>query len=147
MFRKKRVELGDGHIIAYTIFELKWLFSIIIYNWKTIKQNRFHSHAFPAYAFLLSGEYEEEVIRNGVMSKRTVNQWMRPRWLPRNYTHRILTAKPGTWTIVFVGPWRKTWYEWFEEENVWVKYAWGRQVVEKLRHLKKPPKDLFDEYR
>lgn len=137
--RKKRVELGDGYIIAYTLFEHKYLFSIIVYHWKTIKQNRFHSHAFPAVAFLLRGEYEEEVYSRGNIIKKTVNQWLKPRWLPRNYTHRILAAKPKTWTVVFTGPWIKHWYEYFDDTKTWVKYAWGRKVVEKSQT---PPSEL-----
>ena len=133
LFRRKRVELGDGHIIQYTLFECKKLFSVIIYHWKTIKQNRFHSHAFPAYAFLLSGSYTEEVIIDGVVTENTVNQWMKPRFIPKNYVHRILKAEPRTWTIVFVGKWMNYWFEYFEDTKTWVKYSWGRNKVAKFQ--------------
>lgn len=138
-FKRKRVELGDGFIIAYTIFEHKYLFSIIVYNWKTVKQNRFHSHAFPAMAFLLSGKYEQEVYKNGEIKVDYVNQWLKPRYLPRNYTHRIMKAEPNTWTIVFTGPWMNYWYEYFDDTKTWVKYTWGRKVIEKTNI---PPKEL-----
>jgi len=138
-FQKKRVELGEGYILAYVIFEWKPLFSIIVYNWKTILQNRFHSHAFAAYAFLLSGSYTEEVYRHGEITERKVNQWLKPRFLPRNYTHRILKADPNTYTVVFTGPWIKYWYEWFQDTNTWVKYTWGRKVVSKSNN---PPEEL-----
>lgn len=139
MFQKKRVELGDGHIIQYCIFECKYLFSIILYNWKTIKQNRFHSHAFSAIAFLLSGAYEQEVYKNGQIRTEKVNNWLTPRYLPKNYTHRIMKAESRTWTIVFTGPWMKYWYEWFEDTNTWVKYTWGRKVLGKSNV---PPEEL-----
>lgn len=138
-FKKKRVELGDGHIIAYVIFEHKYLFSIIIYNWKTIKQNRFHSHAFSAIAFLLSGKYEQEVYTQGTIRNDTVNQWLKPRYLPKNYTHRIMKADPNTWTIIFTGPWIKYWYEYFDNTNTWVKYSWGRKIISKTQI---PPEEL-----
>lgn len=134
-FKKKRVELGEGYINAYVLFEWKPVFSIIVYNWLTIKQNRFHSHAFPAYAFLLSGKYEEEVIINGNISKNTVNQWMKPRYIPRNYIHRILKADPNTWTIIFIGNWHKWWYEYFDDTKTWVKYTWGRRFVSKTQNF------------
>jgi len=140
LFRKKRVELGEGHIIAFTLFEHKYLFSIIIYHWKTIKQNRFHSHAFPAIAFLLSGKYEEEVFTKAGVIHKTVNQWLKPRVLPRNYTHRILQADKRTWTIVFTGPWLKYWYEYFEDTKTWVKYGWGRMVLEKTKNI---PSEIY----
>lgn len=138
-FKKKRVELGEGYIIAFVIFEWKPLFSIILYNWKTILQNRFHSHAFAAYAFLLCGKYEEEVYLHGKIYPRTVDQRFTPRYLPRNYTHRILRADPSTYTIVFTGPWLKYWYEWFQDSNTWVKYTWGRKVISKSSEA---PKEL-----
>lgn len=132
-FKKKRIELGEGHIIQYTLFEHKKFGGIWIYNWKTILQNRFHTHAFASYAFLLRGGYTEEVIDDGKIVKREVNQWMKPRHLPRNYTHRILEAKPKTWTVVFFGPWIDHWWEYFADTKTWVKYGWGRKKLEKIK--------------
>lgn len=131
-FKKKRVELGEGFIIQYTILENKKFGGIWIYNWKTIKQNRFHTHAFSAYAFLLCGSYTEEVITDGVVEIKVVNQWMKPRHLPKNYCHRILKADDKTWTIVFFGKWIPYWYEYFNDTKTWIKYSWGRKVVDKI---------------
>ncbi len=130
-FKKKRIELGEGHIIQYTLFESKRFGGIWIYNWKTILQNRFHTHAFNSIAFLLSGKYTEEVIENGKITLRIVHQWLKPRFLPKNYCHRILKADPNTWTIVFFGKWIPYWWEYFGDSKTWVKYGWGRKVIEK----------------
>lgn len=130
-FKKKRVELGDGHIIQYTLFESKYIGGIWLYNWKTIKQNRFHTHAFNSIAFLLSGKYTEEVIENGQIKFKVVHQQFKARFLPKNYCHRILKADPNTWTIVFFGRWIPYWWEYFEDTKTWVKYGWGRKVIEK----------------
>jgi hypothetical protein len=133
MFKKKRIELGDGHIVQHTIFENKRWGGIWIYNWQTIRQNRFHTHAFSSYAFLLRGSYTEEVIVDGKIEQREVNQRFKPRYLPKNYTHRILKAEPKTWTIVFFGKWIPNWWEYFDDTKTWVKYSWGRKVVEKVK--------------
>lgn len=130
-FKKKRVELGEGFIIQYTIFENKKFGGIWIYNWKTIMQNRFHTHAFSSYAFLLRGSYIEEVIENGEIKLKVVNQLFKPRFLPKNYCHRILKAEPKTWTIVFFGKWIPFWWEYFNDTKTWIKYSWGRKIVEK----------------
>jgi len=130
-FKKKRVELGEGGIIQYTIFESKHFGGIWVYNWQTILQNRFHTHAFNAYAFLLSGSYVEEVIEDGTILTKNVNQLFKPRYLPENYCHRILKAEPNTWTIVFFGKWIPYWWEYFHDTKTWVKYAWGRKVIDK----------------
>lgn len=133
IFKKKRIELGEGHIIQYTLFEHKKLGGVWLYNWKTIDQNRFHTHAFQSYAFLLSGSYTEEVIVDGKIKKRVVDQWMKPRFLPYNYTHRILEATPNTWTIVFFGKWLDHWWEYFHDTKTWVKYGWGRKKLKKMK--------------
>ena len=132
LFSKKRIELGDGHIVQHTIFESKKIGGIWLYNWQTIKQNRFHTHAFSSYAFLLRGSYTEEVIVDGKIVQRTVNQRFKPRHLPKNYCHRILKAEPHTWTIVFFGKWIPFWWEYFDDTKTWIKYSWGRKVVDKI---------------
>lgn len=133
LFRKKRVELGDGHIIQYTLFENKNFGGIWIYNWKTIGQNRFHTHAFNSIAITLNGSYEQELIVDGKIITETVSDRFKPRFLPRNYCHRILKAEPNTWTMVLFGKWGEYWYEYFQDTKTWVKYTWGRKVVEKIK--------------
>lgn len=76
-FRKKRIELGEGHIIQYTLFEWKRLGGIWFYNWKTIEQNRFHTHAFNSYAFTLKGDYTQEVIKDGKIHVEEVSAFFR----------------------------------------------------------------------
>ena len=132
ILKKKRIELGKGHIIQYTLFEHKKLGGIWLYNWKTIDQNRFHTHAFNSIAITLSGGYTQEVIEDGVIRKEEVKKLFRPRFLPKNYCHRVLEAKPNTWTIVFFGRWGKNWWEYFADTRTWVKYSWGRKVVSKV---------------
>lgn len=133
LFVKKRIELGDGHIIQYTLFENKHIGGVWLYNWKTILQNRFHTHAFNSRAFLLKGSYTEEVIENGSIKTKVVNQWLKPRRLPVNYCHRIMKADPGTWTLVFFGKWIPHWWEYFHDTKMWVKYSWGRKVIDKIK--------------
>lgn len=129
MFTKKQVALGKGSVTQYTVFECKWLFSIIFYRWNTVDQIRFHTHAFAAYAFLLRGWYRESVMVDSVVEARTVDQTFKPRFLPKNYCHSIGYAKPNTVTMVIAGPWQKTWKEYFPDTKKWVTYGWGRKVI------------------
>lgn len=131
LFRKSEVALGSGSVTQYIIFENKYLFSLIFYRWDTIDQVRFHTHAFPAIAFLLKGWYWEKVLFNGIEMTNFVNVPLVPRYLPRNYTHAIGNAKPGSLTMVIAGPWQKYWWEFFPDTKKWVQYTWGRKVVDK----------------
>jgi|TARA_R110000796_G_scaffold110615_1_gene222103 hypothetical protein len=132
-FKKKRIELGEGHIEQYTIFESKRFGGIWLYNWQTIDQNRFHTHAFNSVALTLSGSYTQEIIKDGVIKEEVVSKRFIPRYLPKNYCHRILEAKPNTWTLVFFGRWIPYWWEYFADTKTWVKYSWGRKVIEKVK--------------
>lgn len=139
-FKKKRIELGDGHILQYTIFESKKIGGIWLYNWKTIKQNRFHTHAFASYAITLNGSYVQEVVKNGEIVREVVSKRFIPRYLPKYYCHRILKAEPNTWTMVLFGKWDRTWCEYFPDTSTWVVYKWGRLIVSKIKgHITDPP--------
>jgi len=141
-FQKKEVALGTGKVDQFIVFENKRLFSIIFYRWNTIDQVRFHTHAFTAFAFLLSGWYWETVKFNNIDMTNFVNVPLVPRFLPRNYCHAINNAKPNTLTMVITGPWQKHWYEYFPDTEKWVKYTWGRNKTETLDLL---PEDLSKE--
>lgn len=136
--RKKRVELGEGHVVQYTVFENKKLGGLWFYSWGKVGgesgegQCRFHTHAFSSYCFTLNGSYDQEVIDENGIRKERVSKLFRPRYLPRNYTHRIINAEPNTWTCVLFGKWSKFWFEYFSDTNTWVKYTHGRNVTEKF---------------
>ncbi|AGO47559.1 hypothetical protein Phi4:1_gp026 [Cellulophaga phage phi4:1] len=133
VLKKERVELGKGHILQYILFEWKKLGGIWFYHWKTIDQNRFHTHAFSSIAITLSGSYTQEVMENGVVRTEVVKKLFRPRYLPKRYCHRILKAEPNTWTMVIFGKWIPNWWEYFPDTKTWVKYSWGRKVVNKVK--------------
>lgn len=138
LFRRKRVELGEGHVIQYTVFENKRFGGIWFYSWGKVGgdngegQCRFHTHAFNSVCFTLKGSYDQETIDENGVKRETVRKLFRPRFLPRNYTHRIINAEPNTWTCVLFGKWSKFWFEYFLDSNTWVKYTHGRKVVEKF---------------
>jgi len=132
-FKKKRIELGEGHILQYTLLESKKFGGLWFYHWKTIDQNRFHTHAFNSIAITLSGSYVQEVIVEGKIRREVVKKRFVPRFLPKNYCHRILEAEPNTWTMVMFGKWIPYWWEYFADTNTWVKYSWGRKVIEKVK--------------
>ena len=125
LFKKVRVSLGEGFLDRFTLFEWKRFFCIYLHVFNTIKQDRFHSHAFNGVAFLVRGGYEEEV-KKGNLSYR---KWIGPgiRYIPRQYNHRLLKSKPNTISILFTGPWSKTWTE---ENDQYVRtLTWGRKEV------------------
>lgn len=138
LLQRKRVELGEGHVVQYTLFENKRLGGMWFYSWGKVGghdgegQCRFHTHAFNSICMTLKGSYDQEVITELGVEREKVRRLFQPRFLPRNYTHRIINAEPNTWTCVIFGKWSKFWFEYFSDTNTWVKYKHGRVVVEKL---------------
>jgi hypothetical protein len=125
MFNKVRVALGQGYLDRYTILEIKWLFSIYFHVFNTVEQDRFHTHAFGAWAFLIRGGYEEEFIVSGQIRKKQVRPGMR--FIPKAYNHRLLKSEPNTLSILFAGPWSSTWTE--ENDRFVRTLTWGRKEI------------------
>lgn len=124
-FKVTRVALGEGYLDRYTIFEWKRVFSIYFHVFNTIEQDRFHSHAFDGIAILLKGGYEEEIKEGDVTYRKCIRPGIR--FIPREYNHRLLRSKPNTLSILFTGPWAKTWTE--ENDRYVRTLTWGRKEI------------------
>jgi hypothetical protein len=123
--KRTRVALGEGHLDKFTIFEDKSCFSIYFHIFNTIAQDRFHTHAFDGYSYVLRGGYEEEYKVDGVVHKKWVGTG--GRFIPKNYNHRILRSEPDTMSILFTGPWDN---HWTEENDQFVRtLTHGRKEV------------------
>lgn len=121
-FSYKNIHLGEFTAHQFTLFEWKRLCSIIIYwfcgnGW----QGRSHSHAFNAWSFLLWGNYFERV-GNAVLNRDR----KRLLFYPRSCFHELGISK-GCLTLLFAGPWAKTWQE-IKDGRIRT-YSWGRTVV------------------
>lgn len=124
----KDVALGSGKVRQFTLFEHKNLFSIWSYKWDEVgDQMRYHTHAFASWCITLWGSYTEDVWLGARKTSKTV-KGLWPRFLPRNYCHRIIGSK-GARTLVFAGRWHRLWQEYFEDTDTWVTYTWGRERV------------------
>ncbi len=130
MFKKVRISLGEGFLDRFTIFECKRLFSIYFHVFNTIKQDRFHTHAFNGIAIVLRGGYLEEIKDGSEVLKKQIRPGIR--FIPRNYNHRLLESKPNTLSILFTGPWSKTWTE--ENDQFVRTLTWGRKEIGRKPH-------------
>lgn len=129
MFGRVRVALGEGHLDRYTLFESKNWFSVYFHVFNTVAQDRFHTHAFDGYAVVLRGGYEEEVkAADGSVYKNRVG--VGGRFIPKGYNHRLLRSLPNTMSVLFAGPWCKTWTE--ENDEFVRTLTWGRKEVARV---------------
>lgn len=124
--------LGVGNIQRFTIFEIKYVCGIIVNIFNTTNQDRFHSHAFNAFSWMLRGHYFEEVIEDGAVVTKKIEK---SRFIPRNYIHKITQSTPNAMSITFEGPWESTWNEYFDTGRV-KAYSWGRKVLFDSKYAK-----------
>lgn len=118
--------LGVGNIRRFTIIEIKHLFGIIVNVFNTSNQDRFHSHAFHAFSWMVRGSYYEDVIlENGDVITKKIQ---RSRFIPKNYIHKITKSTPNAISVTFEGPWGSTWNEYFDNGRI-KTYTWGRRVL------------------
>lgn len=109
--KRKNIHLGDQLVTELTVLEWKPLFSIKLFHFHPSSgvQDRFHTHAFKAVSFLLSGNYMEEIIRDGKIIKLPRNR-KRVLYIPKDEFHRI-GHSGGCKTLLITGPWGDTFRE------------------------------------
>jgi hypothetical protein len=99
---------AESHVYAYGL-ECKALASVLVLRFEDGSRDAYHSHAFDAVSWVLSGHLLEHVaspetgLHNyppGVMPVRTL----------RNTFHRVISCG-RTWVLSLRGPWVDTWVE------------------------------------
>ncbi len=122
-----RFIFGDQMVSQFVLFECKWLFSIIFFYFHKSDgvQDRFHTHAFNAFSVKLFGRYNEYLLLNEESGEYKVIPRVKVfQYFPRDSYHKIGNGT-GCMTILFSGPWKKTWKEYINGEVV--NYNWNRK--------------------
>lgn len=111
-FLRKMKDGGlDSTVTGYWLIEAKGLFSIVLLKFEGKSREAFHTHAFDAISWLLSGSLTETV---KLTRRTTYNRYYKPSLKPiktlKNRFHKV--SSDGTsWVLSFRGPWDKTWIE------------------------------------
>lgn len=128
MFLKYGSDGGkDSGVTGFWLFEFKSLFSIALLHFKKGTRENYHSHAFNAYSWFLSGKVEEQHLNEDPMI------WgpsIFPKWTPRSTFHRV-NALEDTYVLTFRGPWSKTWLEYDPTNREYIELTNGRKMVGK----------------
>lgn len=114
-------------VIGYWLFEIKWLFSIVLLHFKEGTRENYHSHAFNAYSFFIYGEVEEQHLDKEPIIWRPS---FFPKYTPKSTFHKV-RALTDTWCLSLRGPWSKYWYEYNPESKEYIKLTNHRKIVDK----------------
>ena len=103
---------AESHVYAYGL-ELKSLFSVLVLRFEDGTRDAYHSHAFDAVSWVLSGELVETAYTNDAPTGVAVDIHT-PRVAPivtlRETFHRVRSVG-RTWVLSLRGPWADTWTE------------------------------------
>ncbi len=110
---------------GYWLIEIKNLFSIVLLRFDNGTRTSYHTHAFNALTWYLSGDIVEEF---ETAPERRYRRRLMPKFTPRGLLHRV-RSRGTSWIFSLRGPWTNTWQEWTPGAPHRITLAHGRQVV------------------
>lgn len=128
-FFKRKDGGPESHVTGYWLIEWKKVFSIVLLRFDRGSREVFHSHAFNALTWFLSGEVEECVRVGRYLGYTKI--WgpsFKPKWTPRDCVHKVYGRAPRTWALSIRGPWSEFWRE-YNADNTFTVLTNGRKIV------------------
>lgn len=117
---------SESKVDGYWLIEIKSLFSICLLHFYDGSRDAFHSHAFNALSWVLSGKLVENTITKRL---NVYGPGLQPIYTPREMFHKVVSVG-DTWVLSFRGPWADTWREFLPAEDRFQTLTHGRKVVE-----------------
>lgn len=130
----KRTDGGsETNVIGYWLIEWKSVFSIALLRFSEGSRENYHSHAFNAWSWIVSGKLREE--RLTIHDTYTAHkiQILKPSFKPvftgRDNLHKVHGIAPVTWALTVRGPWTKTWTEYNLTNKETIILGHGRTIA------------------
>lgn len=115
----------NSTVTGFWLVEIKSLFSIVLLRFDKGSREAYHSHAFNALTWWLSGEVEEHLVDGTVL---TWKPSIKPKYTPTSCFHKVFALKT-TYALSIRGPWANTWHELSKENSTFTTLTHGRKVV------------------
>jgi hypothetical protein len=119
----------DGGLLStvtgYWLVESKSLFSIVLLKFEGDSRQAYHSHAFHAISWLLSGKLKESCLLD--KPSKFYKPSIKPIITPRSTFHKV-DSLATSWVLSFRGPWSSKWEEYTEEEGLYTLISGRRRV-------------------
>ena len=129
IFQKAKDGGPSSPVDAYFLFEIKWLGSIAILKFNKGAREAFHTHAFGAWTWFISGDLQEELFDG------TINQYKKsflPKYTKKDNNHRV-KAQEDSYCFTMRGPWEKFWTEDNKETNIRTAFTNHRVIVSEVK--------------
>jgi len=116
----------ESPVDAYFLVEWKSVFSIALLKFHKGRREQFHTHAFNALTWLVSGDLIEEDCDTGDFYQ--YDRFLMPKVTKRTTNHRV-TAFKDSWCFTVRGPWSSEWREVDKDKNTVSTLTNGRKVT------------------
>lgn len=125
LFYKGKDGGSESTVTGYWLIEWKSLFSIVLLKFDKGSRDSYHTHAFNAISWYISGDVEEQFLDKPNKRWKGVNF---PKYTPRGCYHRVYAYKTS-WVLSFRGKWIDKWNEFLIKENKEIILTHGRKIT------------------
>lgn len=126
-FFKSKDGGAESNVTGYWLIESKSLFSIVLLRFDIGSREAFHTHAFNAISWVLTGGLRE-VVHGSDKAVFMFPSW-KPIYTPRERFHRVFGLFTTTWAISIRGPWKNIWKEYLPNLKKYVTLTHGRKEI------------------
>ena len=117
----------ESNVTGYWLIECKPFFSIVLLKFDQGSREAFHTHAFNAISWMLSGECLEETIDS---KKIKLLPSLLPIITKRSRFHKVIGITKTSWFLSFRGPWKRSWKEYLPETKENITLTNGRVRID-----------------
>lgn len=125
IFSKSKDGGPNSPVDGYFLIEIKSLFSIAVLKFNKGAREEFHTHAFDAYTWFITGDLKEEDVDGDML---IYQKNLKPKFTPRDKNHRVI-AQEDSYCFTIRGPWSRYWAEVDKKTNTQTVFTWGRKIV------------------
>lgn len=119
----------ESRVSGLYLMELKSLFSIVLLRFADGSREAYHSHAFNALSWVLSGRLDENMLEGPI---NTYMPSCKPVITRRTDFHKV-SSIGTTWVLSFRGPWIDKWREFLPILNKFITLTHGRKIVGEIK--------------
>lgn len=111
IFEKAKDGGPQSKVDGYWIFRHKKLFTVALLRFGKGSREAYHSHAFNAVSWLLTGGLTELTRYADQYGVDNYSPSFKPIKTPRERLHKVYGEADSNWVLTFRGPWADTWDE------------------------------------
>lgn len=124
-FSKAKDGGPNSPVDGYFLFEIKGLCSVALLKFNKGTREQFHTHAFNALTWFISGNLVEEKVNGDLyLYKRSIF----PKITLKSNNHRVIALK-DSWCLTIRGSWDNMWTEYDKKTGKTTYLTHGRKEI------------------